>query len=168
MHSFSSCIDASTDSSVSSNHLFLTHLVLFLGCKAMSIVMNSSLVHFKNDLEYLTRGAAQVLIPLMRFLLQILVSKSFLLFLTFFFLIFSFASVYLMVSASIFPNTSNYNYYLLVFQFLRCFFTLINLIDEKQHQLVSTIMIRMTVLPLIIKTNKRFYFCLHTWLKSIL
>ena len=60
------------------------------GCKALSIVINffilwsiclrSFLVHFKNGLEYLTRGTAHVFIQLMRVLLQSLVSRTFLIF----------------------------------------------------------------------------------------
>ena len=48
----------------------------FLGCNAFCVVINifvlsfvclsSSLAHFKNGLEYLTRGTALVFIPLMR------------------------------------------------------------------------------------------------------
>ena len=68
-----------------------------LGCKALciitsfhfllSICSSSSLIHFKNASECITRGTAQVFIPLMRFLLYILVSISFLVFLfSFYFL----------------------------------------------------------------------------------
>ena len=59
-----------------------------LGCKALFMVisflvlwlicLSSSLVHFKNGLEYLTRGTAQVFIPLIRFLLHSFVSSTFL------------------------------------------------------------------------------------------
>ena len=42
-----------------------------------SIYLSSSIVHFKNDPEYLTWGTVQVFIPLMRFLMQSLVSRSF-------------------------------------------------------------------------------------------
>ena len=59
----------------------------YLGCKALCIVINflvlwsfclsSSLVRFKNDPEYITRGTAQVSIPLMWFLLRNLVSRTF-------------------------------------------------------------------------------------------
>ena len=62
----------------------LSFLVLYLIC------WRSSLVHFKHGPEYLTKGTALVLIPLMRFLLYSLVSNSFLLlrysFLIFFYL----------------------------------------------------------------------------------
>ena len=56
-----------------------------LGCKALCIVvqfffscfkcLSSVLVHFKNDPEYLSRWAAQVFIPLIRFLQFSLVSS---------------------------------------------------------------------------------------------
>ena len=68
----------------------------FLGCKALCIIMSffvlwsicwgSSMGHFKNIHEYLTRGTAQVFIPLMGFLLRSLVSSSFLVLLFKFFL----------------------------------------------------------------------------------
>ena len=58
------------------------------GCKALcmvisflvlwSICMSSSLVHFKNGLEYLTRSTVQVFIPLIRFRLSNFVSSNFL------------------------------------------------------------------------------------------
>ena len=41
-----------------------------------SINLSSYLIHFKNGPEYLTKGAAQVFISLMRFLLQVLLLKS--------------------------------------------------------------------------------------------
>ena len=62
-----------------------------LECKALCIVLDSVVlcpiclssffVYFKNDAEYLIRVIAQVFIPLMKFLSQSLVSKSFLFFL---------------------------------------------------------------------------------------
>ena len=58
-----------------------------LGCNALymvisflvlwSIFLSPSLVHLRKGPEYLTRGTAQVLIPLMRFLLESFVSSSF-------------------------------------------------------------------------------------------
>ena len=64
--------------------LFLTYTICFtssLGCKTLCIIMSfldlrsicwiSSLVHFKNSPENLTRGTVQVFIPLMRYLLWI-------------------------------------------------------------------------------------------------
>ena len=55
-----------------------------------SICLSSSLVHFKNGPEYLTRGTAQVFVPLIRFLLHSFVSSSFLVLLIYCFLIFFF------------------------------------------------------------------------------
>ena len=43
-----------------------------------SIYLRSSLIHFRNGSEYLTRGTAQVLKPFIRFLLYRLVLRSFL------------------------------------------------------------------------------------------
>ena len=43
-----------------------------------SICLSSSLVHFRKGPEYLTRGTAQVSIPLVRFLLESFVSSSYL------------------------------------------------------------------------------------------
>ena len=61
--------------------------VSFLGLKTLYIVINfidlcsislsSSLVHLRNDPEYLRRGIGLMFIPLMKFLLQSLVSKGF-------------------------------------------------------------------------------------------
>ena len=92
----------------------LSHSLTFvssLGCKALCIVMNVlvrwriclnfSLVHFKNDPEYLTKGTAQVFISLMRSLQQGLVSRSFLVVL----LSFSFIFICLLVFVS---NISNF------------------------------------------------------------
>ena len=60
---------------------------LSLGCNALcmvisflvlwSICLSSSLVHLRKCPEYLTRGTAQVFIPLMRFLLESFVPSSF-------------------------------------------------------------------------------------------
>ena len=59
-----------------------------LGCNALCIVisflvlwsiyLSSSLVHLRKGPEYLTRGTAQVFMPLIRFLLLSFVSSSFL------------------------------------------------------------------------------------------
>ena len=72
-----------------------------------SICFSSSFVHFKNVTEYLTRGTAQVFIPLIRFLPHSFVWSSFLILLRHSFLIFSFISTCLMVSAS---NLLKYSY----------------------------------------------------------
>ena len=64
----------------------------------------SSLVHFKVCPEYLTRSIAQVSIPLIRFPLHSFVSSSFLVLLRYSFLIFSFISPCLIVSASKMPK----------------------------------------------------------------
>ena len=53
-----------------------------------SICLSFSIVHFKNGPEYLTRESAQMIIPLMKFLLQSLVSRSFLVLLRYSFPIF--------------------------------------------------------------------------------
>ena len=68
----------------------------FLGCKAYCIVMSflvlwsicwsSSLVHFKNSLEYLTNGTAQEFIHLIRYFTCCLVSSSLLVLLRYLFL----------------------------------------------------------------------------------
>ena len=59
----------------------------------------SSLVHFMNGPEYLTKRSAQVFIHLMRFLLFSLVSSNFLVLLRFSFLIVFLISACLMVTA---------------------------------------------------------------------
>ena len=75
---------------------------------------SSFLIHFKNGTEYLSRGITLMLIPLMRFLRQSLASKSFLVCLRYCFVIFSFISVCVMMSASnipkysLFPNIPKY------------------------------------------------------------
>ena len=74
--------------SMSSLFTVINFLVLW------SICLSSSPVNFKNGLEYLTRGTAQVLIALMIFLLQSLVSRSFLVLLRYSFLIFFFSSLH--------------------------------------------------------------------------
>ena len=55
-----------------------------------SICLSSSRVHLRKGPEYLTRGTAQVFIPLMRFLLLSFVSSSFLVLLRYSFWIFFF------------------------------------------------------------------------------
>ena len=82
------------------HRLFLIHSLSWssVGCKTLFIVINflvlwficrsSFLVHLKNGPEYLRRGSAVMLIPLMRFLQQILVPRIFLAFLRYFLLIF--------------------------------------------------------------------------------
>ena len=65
-----------------------------------SISLSSSLVHFKNGPEYLTKETAQVFIRFIRLQLFSLISSNFLILLRYSFLIFSFISNCLMVSAS--------------------------------------------------------------------
>ena len=69
-----------------------------------SICISSSLVHFTKGPEYLTRGTVQVFIPLIRFLLDSFVSSGILVLLSYSFLILSFISTCLMVSASKIPK----------------------------------------------------------------
>ena len=99
----------------SSSFLFGTYCqsTSSLGCKSLCIVIrflvlwficwSSTLVHFKNVPEYLTKGTAPVFISLMRFLLYSSVSSSFLVLLNCSFFMFQFISAYLMVSASNIP-----------------------------------------------------------------
>ena len=68
------------------------------------ICLSSSLVHLRKGAEYLTRGTAQMLIPLMRFLLESFVSSSFLVLLKYSFRIVSFIGTCLMVTASKIPK----------------------------------------------------------------
>ena len=87
---------------------------LSLGCNALcmvisflvlwSICLSSSLVLLRKGPEYLTRGTAQVFIPLMRFLLESFVSSSFLVLLRYSFRILSFIFTCLVVSASKIPK----------------------------------------------------------------
>ena len=97
----------------SSSFLFLDIYSLSgssLGCNALcmvisflvlwSICLSSSLAHFRKGTEYLTRSTAQVFIPLIRFLQDSFVSSSFLVLLRYSFLILSFISTCLMVSAT--------------------------------------------------------------------
>ena len=114
----SCCIDAFTLSSMLVSHLppFLDSYCLSkssLGSKAIcvvtsflvlwSICWSSSLVHFKNGPDYLTRGTSHVFISLMRFLLCSLVSRIFPILLTYYFF-YSFISTGLIVSASNIPR----------------------------------------------------------------
>ena len=69
-----------------------------------SICLSSCLVHLRKGPEYLTRGTAQVFIPLMRFLLESFVSSSFLVLLRYSFRIMSFIFTCLMVSGSKIPK----------------------------------------------------------------
>ena len=59
---------------------------------------------------YLTRGNAQIFIPLMRFLLQSLFLRSFLVHLKYSFLIFSFIFTYLMQSAFSIPSYLQFSF----------------------------------------------------------
>ena len=95
MLSSSHCIDASTLSSMLASPLLPSFLDTYSlstsspGCYALcviisflvlwSICLSLSLVHLRKGPEYLTRCTAQVLIPLIRFLLDSFVSSSFLL-----------------------------------------------------------------------------------------
>ena len=95
--------------------LSLSHL----GCKALCIVisflvllsvcLSSSLIYFKNCPEYPISGTAQLFIPLMRFLLQSLVSRCFLVLLKYFFLFFFLSSLLVgRCSLPIFPSTCDF------------------------------------------------------------
>ena len=84
------CIDAMLNAGESPSSFITTSSQVL---KALWIVTNflvilpicsGSLVHFKNSLEYLTKGTAQVFIPLMRFPLRNVVSSRFLVLLTYF------------------------------------------------------------------------------------
>ena len=117
--SLSPCIDASPAVLLLVKPLpppFLDTYNLFMssvGCKTLYtiihfllhwfICLNSSFTHFKNGPGYLTRRTTLVFIPLMKFLLQILISRSFLVHARYFFLIF-FISACLMESASSIPK----------------------------------------------------------------
>ena len=61
-------------------------------CVLWSICWSSSLIHFKNSPKYLTRGTAQVFIPLIRFQLWSSILSSFLILLRYSLLMFSFIS----------------------------------------------------------------------------
>ena len=111
------CVNAVFDAGKSSTSSFLDTYSLStttLGCNALcmvisflvlwSICLSSSLVHFRNGREYLTRGTAEVFIPLMRFLQESFVSSSFLVLLRYSFWILCFISHCLMGSASKIPK----------------------------------------------------------------
>ena len=92
---------------------FLIQSTSSLGCNALCIVIrllvlwsicvSSSLVHFKNGPDFLTRVTAQIFIPLIRFLLHSFVFSSFLVVLRYSFL-FYFISTCLMVPAVNIPK----------------------------------------------------------------
>ena len=99
----SPCIDSSTVSSMLASPLpFLdtySQSMSSLGCKVLCMVISflvlwficwSSPIHFKNGPKYLTKETTQAFIPLMRFLLQRLVSRRLLVRLRYPFLIFFF------------------------------------------------------------------------------
>ena len=114
------CFDASIRSSIlvsllSSSFCNTYSLsTLSLECKVLCVVisflnlwpicLSSSLVHFKNDPEYLMKGTTLVFIPLISFLLYSFVLSSFLVLLRYSFFIFSFISACLIVSASNIPK----------------------------------------------------------------
>ena len=116
MKSLSAFINAAMLSSMLASPLPPSFLDMYnlsmssLECKALcflvlwSICLISSLVHFKNRLENLTRGIAQAFIPFMRFLMQSSFSRSFHICLGFSFLIFSFYFACLMMSTSNIPK----------------------------------------------------------------
>ena len=105
-----SFMDASTVSSMLASPLPLSFLDTYslstssLGCNTLcmvisffvlwSICLSSSLVHLRKGPEYLTRGTAQVFIPLMRFLLESFVSSSFLVLLRYSFRIYYYYHYY--------------------------------------------------------------------------
>ena len=113
-------MDASTLSSMLASSLPPSFLGTYslstssLGCNALwmvisflvlwSICISSSLFHLRKGAEYLTRGTAQVFIPLISFLLLSFVSSSFLVLLRYSFGILFFISTCLMVSASKIPK----------------------------------------------------------------
>ena len=120
MLSSSCCVEASTLLSMLASPFSRSFLdtynlsTLSLRCNALcmvisllvlwSICLSSSLVHFKNGPEYLTRSSAKVFISLIRFLLYILISSIFLALLRYPFLIFSCISTCLMGSVSNIPK----------------------------------------------------------------
>ena len=97
----SRCMDVSTLSSMLASPLPPSFLGTYslstssLGCNALcmvisflvlwSICLSSSLVHLRKGPEYVTRGTAQVFIPLIRLLLLSFVSSSFLVLLRYYF-----------------------------------------------------------------------------------
>ena len=80
-------------------------VIKFLVC--CSVFLSFFLVLFKNGPEYHTRETTQVFIPFMIFLLQSLISNNFLVLLKYYFLIFSFISVW-GCPLPIFPSTCNF------------------------------------------------------------
>ena len=124
--SFYRCVYIVSNDSMSSFSFFSGYIYLStssLGYNALCIVisflvlwsicLSSSLVHFKSVPEYLTRGTAQVFVPLIRFLLHSFVSSSFLVFLRHSFLIFS-SPLICLCQLLIFPSICR-------FLFLRAF-----------------------------------------------
>ena len=113
-------MDASTVSSMPESPLPPSFLDTYslstssLGCNTLrmiisllvlwSICLSSSLVNLRKGPEYLTRGTAQVFIPLMRFVLESFVSGRFLVLLRYSFWILSFICTCLIVSASKIPK----------------------------------------------------------------
>ena len=101
------------------------------GCKVLcfvmsflvlwSICLSSSLVHFKNGSEYLTRGTARGFIHLMRCRLYSLVSSNFLVLLRYSFVISFLSPLVRWFPLPIFPNTCN-------FPFLREFLFCLDLV----------------------------------------
>ena len=96
-----------------------------LGYKALYIVItfvvwsiccSFSLIHIRMVTSILQVGTVQVFIPLIKFLQCSLVSRCFLIILRYSFFIFSFISVYLMLSASNIPK-----YYMFTFLSVRIF-----------------------------------------------
>ena len=120
MQSSSHCMDVSTLSSMLASPLPPSFLGTYswstssLGCNALCMVisflvlwlicLSPSLVLLRKSLEYLTRGTAQVFIPLIRFMLESFVSSSFLVLLRYSFWIWFFILTCLMVSASRIPK----------------------------------------------------------------
>ena len=82
----------------------LSRGVMLYAWSLVFLFFGPSLVHLRKGPEYLTRGTAQVFIPLMRFLLESFVSSSFLVLLKYSFRIVSFICTCLMVSASKIPK----------------------------------------------------------------
>ena len=126
------CIRTIFNAGESSSSFFPWHIesMSSLGCKALCIVIcflvlwfiywSSSLVHFKNGPEYLTKDTVQVFIPLMKFLPRSLVSETFLDLLRYLFLFFILSPLVCYCQLRIFPSTCN-------FPFLQasCFFLIL-------------------------------------------
>ena len=105
------CVNAVFDAGKSSPSSFLdtyslsTSSLRCVLCMVISfLLLCSSLVHFRKGSEYLTRGATLVLIPLIRFLQESFVLRSFLVLLPYSFWILSFISTCLIESASNMPK----------------------------------------------------------------